>query len=366
VRRCESRWRGARNPAECCCSGFVGGVAGGCRQPAGRGVSRWLALAEPGDHPLVAHTGRLRRRSTAESCLTLTLAAGGAGGRCSGIMPLAFRGLLRCGCISSCCQPSERGVDQGFSLVHRNMRLRSASSGATSGTCSVEGGGMSRKPTLVGSRTFALKKDAEEACRTILYRYRPGERVVDPADERFLLDLLELHPERDSKIGCGIASFEVRSNPRFVKQRSFYLIRTDGSETDFSFVKCLTPPTHRQLVLAAMRQEIFPQIFEFADRAYGSASELPCAITGSMVSRDAAHVDHSAPTFIELAQEFVAEHGGWDEFGISRSDGSIGVQLENSDLAKSWREHHRANCRLRIVSVEANLSLLRRGVKRNA
>jgi hypothetical protein len=39
---------------------------------------------------------------------------------------------------------------------------------------------MPRNPMLVGSRSFALKKDAEDACREILYRYRPGNRITDP------------------------------------------------------------------------------------------------------------------------------------------------------------------------------------------
>lgn len=42
-----------------------------------------------------------------------------------------------------------------------------------------EGEIMSRVPVLVGSRIFALKKDAEEACRNILYRYRPGDRIAE-------------------------------------------------------------------------------------------------------------------------------------------------------------------------------------------
>ncbi len=98
---------------------------------------------------------------------------------------------------------------------------------------------MARKPMLIGVRTFALKRDAEDACREILYRYHPGDRISEPADEQFLLDLLDLHPQRDSKLGGGVAYFEVRTNPKFVRQKSFYLIRVDGSETDFSFVKCV-------------------------------------------------------------------------------------------------------------------------------
>jgi hypothetical protein len=223
---------------------------------------------------------------------------------------------------------------------------------------------MSRKPILVGSRAFALKKDAEDACRQILYKYQPDSRVVEAKDEQFLLDLLGLHPDCDGKLGDGIDFFEIRTNPKFVKQRTFYLIRRDGSETDFSFVKCLRPPTHRQVVMAAMRHEVVMQIADFADLAYGSNLEVPCATTGVMVSRDAAHVDHSSPTFVELAEDFAARHGGWDEFAVAHADGSIGVQLGNFEQAKAWRDYHCENARLRIVSIQANLSLLRRGVKR--
>jgi hypothetical protein len=80
---------------------------------------------------------------------------------------------------------------------------------------------MPRNPMLVGSRSFALKKDAEDACHEILYRYRQGTRIADPGDEQFLLDLLELHPRRGEKFGCGIAYFEVRANPKFPQRDHF-------------------------------------------------------------------------------------------------------------------------------------------------
>lgn len=223
---------------------------------------------------------------------------------------------------------------------------------------------MSRIPIVVGIRPFTQKSEAVEACREILYRYQLGERITRSADEQFLLDLLDLHPMRDDKIGCGIAHFEVRVNPRFVRQRTFYLVRVDGSETDFSFKKCLSPPTHRKLVLDAMRHEVVPQVFEFAERMYGAGYPVLCAITECVVERADAHVDHDSPTFLELANRFAVKHGGWEAIDIARADRSIGVQLGRGDQANAWREYHRAHARLRIVCVEANLSLLRRGAKR--
>lgn len=108
------------------------------------------------------------------------------------------------------------------------------------------------------------------------------------------------------------------------------------------------------------------QVFDFAERAYSSGDPVVCSITGRMMERRDAHVDHSCPTFLELAEEFAALQGGWDTMLVVRADGSIGVQLGIEDQAKLWRDFHRENACLRMVSIEANLSLLRRGVKRNS
>lgn len=222
---------------------------------------------------------------------------------------------------------------------------------------------MPRNPVLVGHRSFALKKDAEDACRELLYRYPPGSRVTSPDDEQFLLDLLDLHPERSDKVGCGVAYFEVRVNPTFTRQRTFYLIRVDQTETDFSFMKCLKPPTHRQLVLGAMRREVANQVYEFAEQTYDADSVVRCAVTGQVIERANAHVDHSSPTFLELAEQFIIQYGGWDGFIIAHADRSIGVQLGDEGQAKEWRDYHRQYANLRVVSIEANLSILKRAAK---
>ena len=106
------------------------------------------------------------------------------------------------------------------------------------------------------------------------------------------------------------------------------------------------------------------QILEFAEQEYKLDAAIPCAVTGHLVQRADAHVDHSSPTFLALAEDFAAQCGGWPNLTIIRADGSIGVQLADPIQAKAWRDYHRDHARLRIVSVEANLSLLRRGVKR--
>jgi hypothetical protein len=54
-----------------------------------------------------------------------------------------------------------------------------------------------------------------------------------------MLDLLSRHPYCEEKIGAGIQSIWSQPNEYWENNRCFYLTRVDGTEIDFSFVKCL-------------------------------------------------------------------------------------------------------------------------------
>ncbi|WP_338598440.1 DCL family protein [Saccharopolyspora sp. SCSIO 74807] len=222
---------------------------------------------------------------------------------------------------------------------------------------------MARKPIVIGERFFALKKDAEQECRSILYRYRPGDTVSTPEDERLLLDVLNMHPDRDRKVGHGIDHFEVRENPQIQRKRTIYLVRSDGSETDFSYLKCLTPPSQAKLAKATLRRAVVPQINEFIRETYQRCGALTCAITGEALDRSQAHVDHYNPTFDMLSKAFADSEGGWDAISTKSSDGMIGKEIADPDQAGRWDRYHRDFSSLRIVSVQSNLSLLRQSAR---
>jgi hypothetical protein len=99
---------------------------------------------------------------------------------------------------------------------------------------------MVAKPVIIGDVYFPRKGDAQQACRDLLYRYPPGSVIDDPSDEAFLHDLLELHQDAAGKRGVGIDHFEVRLTEEF-HQPGLFIIRVDGTVTDFSFLRCLTP-----------------------------------------------------------------------------------------------------------------------------
>ncbi|MDH2429680.1 DCL family protein [Sphaerisporangium sp. TRM90804] len=221
---------------------------------------------------------------------------------------------------------------------------------------------MAAKPILIGEQLFSKKSDALQACRDVLYHYPAGARVHDPTHERFLIDLLQLHPDTERKVGSGIDHFEIRANPLYPNQVSFFIVRTDGSETEFSFTKCLTPPTQRHLVLNAMRQAVGPQVIAFLHATFRDGDEVRCAVTGAILNGpDGAHVDHYDPEFLVLATDYVLAHGGWDAFELFSTDGAVGPSFADVKQAEAWVDHHRMPASLRVVSIRANLSLLRRG-----
>lgn len=221
---------------------------------------------------------------------------------------------------------------------------------------------MAAKPVMIGTRFYAKKKDAADACREVLYRYPVGSIVDDPDDEEFLHDLLDLHESAVEKRGAGITYFDVRANE--FRQPGFYIVRVDGSWTDFSFLKCLTPATHRQRVLTAFRRAVADQVLAFKNAAFSVGSTVACAVTSLRVSADEVHIDHFDPDFNDLALGYVLARGGWDAFAVERGDGVIGARLADDEQELDWANYHQAHARLQVVSKIANLSNRRIGVRR--
>ena len=100
--------------------------------------------------------------------------------------------------------------------------------------------GRARKIVL-STRTFDKAGDATNFFRAMLNRYAIGDRASEE-DARDLAALLERHQEKKEKIGPGIAHFEVGLPPSDApafSSRCFWVVRTDTSRIDFSYVHCL-------------------------------------------------------------------------------------------------------------------------------
>lgn len=209
-----------------------------------------------------------------------------------------------------------------------------------------------RKSFTIGGLQFGSQKALREYCRALLYA-----RTIEPEGQKFLLDLLQRHPEAEEKIGVGVSEFYVDGNEW--GNRCFHVKRIDGSRSDFSFESCIKPPTPAQDAVKGFREAVKDQIFAFKDRSFAATAMVPCAITGSPVHEANAHVDHRPPeTFLALVNRFVTQEGiALADVRVNDTvDLSTVTQLADAALAARWQAFHAANAVLQITSARANLS----------
>ncbi|MDQ0577880.1 DCL family protein [Streptomyces rishiriensis] len=216
----------------------------------------------------------------------------------------------------------------------------------------------------IGPTHYPTKEAVRNVCRSIVQRYGIGGDVTGPDDDAFLRHLLEYHPEYDLKRGDGIAHFRVIAHTDHGRRSvGLALVRLDGEVADFSWNACLTPLSQRTQVLAALRHAIADQVAASRTAALDSGQPLVCSVTGVPIQSAAElHIDHAPPTFLDLAEGFIADNGGVDDFRILPDTGAgvSYIELEDKALEGRWQNHHQKRAVLRPVLKRVNLSDLRR------
>lgn len=223
---------------------------------------------------------------------------------------------------------------------------------------------MASKEIIVSGEIFRTKKALQERVRKILWFYRDGD-VVDISDSIFLAHLFTRHPDAEQKIGCGIAHIVVRRNPVYTQTQGFWIVRKDGSETDISYLECLTETPHHKRFERACRAAVEPSTMKFKQQAFDNAdAPLACPLTGEVLTFVGSHVDHVAPkTFLVILADFVRIHSiDVAKVGVSGKgvDGALRDTLDNTELERRWIAYHDANAELRVISRTGNLSHAKR------
>jgi hypothetical protein len=214
---------------------------------------------------------------------------------------------------------------------------------------------------VIGEYEFDNKTSLMGFIHEILYKY-PLDRSLNIADFEFVCDLLGNHPDSDEKIGVGIAEIHIVEQSQTGKNRHFQITRLDNSSTDFSFLKCIRIPKPYVKFAAACRKVIQPQIVDFRNKSFTFSNFLICPITNEKITASTCHVDHIAPkTFDYLVKEFIKLDG--IDVGLVpyvQSDQQIGEIFQDTGIQDRFCSFHQCNAELRVVSKEANLSVLRK------
>lgn len=198
----------------------------------------------------------------------------------------------------------------------------------------------------IGPFTFPTKGAAKEYTSNLLRTLPLGE--VENKHVHFLVALLNRHPRAHQKIGAGLLGFEVREHETY-GGHCFWLIRRDGTETDFSYRECLSPSTDKTSATAAFRQEIQYQCFQFKESKYRSG--MICEITGEPLDYDEIDVDHAPPMFTDILKRFLAEQGlRLEDVACREGDGVTIDSLQDRKLASLWHDFHRKHANLYLLS----------------
>jgi hypothetical protein len=203
------------------------------------------------------------------------------------------------------------------------------------------------------------KRALTEYFSAMLKRYQVGATISE-SDERALRWLIQRHPEYEQKRGCGIAKFTVMGAA--YGSQCFAVVRTDGTSTDFSYRDCISPPSARADVLAAMRLEVFDDIQRAKAQRFEKYGDergrIKSAVSDTLITIERAHADHAPPrTFNELAILFLRARGiDPDNSGLLTppADNQFGRRLIDPELAAAWRSFHNEVAHVRLITGPEN------------
>jgi hypothetical protein len=214
----------------------------------------------------------------------------------------------------------------------------------------------------LATRTFSKQDEATNFFKAMLGRYKPGQTVTDN-DALDLIALIERHPEREQKVGKGIAKFQVMATEHGTN--CFRVVRHDDTGTDFSYRSCVTgrPPSRKQEVSQAFRQVVRIDLLRKRDEFFSSHADadgmIICAKSKERILKTDAHIDHLPPmTFEVIVTTFLAGQGiGIDDVALSAGqDEQTAPEIVDQTLAESFRAYHARVAKLDMVKSRVNLA----------
>lgn len=211
---------------------------------------------------------------------------------------------------------------------------------------------------VVGDEPFVTKASLRRRVQEIFLQ---GYGEVDSENARFLAELFDRHPSAAEKIGAGIARIRIARMQPWGKH-GFEIERVDGTRVDISYLECLSPSTPKHWFRAACRSAVAEQKFAVRDRAFAKTAELVCPITGETISRETCHVHHNDPwPFETIVKAYIADRSiDLSAIVYVDGDGITTSSFADSALAQDFANFHRERAVLRVVSMRANTSILRR------
>lgn len=231
---------------------------------------------------------------------------------------------------------------------------------------------MAKTIALPNGRIWKTQGAALAHFKEMLGRYADNEVVEDRSDHDDLVALLERYDAVEtaapSKIGVGVDLF-LRKRNGFdgFSTPSFWVRRTDGSETDFSYIWAVKgePKSNALEFYDACRAAVATDLLAAKKshfKIHGDAQgRVACELTGNLITLDEAHLDHAYPTFGQLVVAFRAarnwQHAVPDGVLTKPADGQTTTVFIDPAVSEAFSGFHHRAALLRIVCAKKNMAM---------
>jgi len=213
-----------------------------------------------------------------------------------------------------------------------------------------------REKLKIGQREFATKKDALNHYKVILNSYKFGSFLND-SDLNDVMDLLELHPNKDKKI--GVEKIRVVKLQNY-NAKVFELVRLDGSTECFSYTKRINAPKtdftkFSEACRKAIKEDLRNVKLAYFEK-FSKKGKSKCQETGEQNRFEDLVVDHRQPnTFSVIVDRFIELHNlNLATIEYIKVDGGPD-ELADSELKEKFKQYHKDKATLRIVKKKLNL-----------
>lgn len=176
-----------------------------------------------------------------------------------------------------------------------------------------------------------------------------------------LRDVVMMHDRFEEKVKGLDYSVGVRSctvNPR---NRQFYILRADGTDTDFSYYKAIGSTSKIRRIKEALREIIKDQMIDYKDLYFKLNSDskgyVICPETKLKMQRKDSHMDHYPKQFDEILKNWVDNHAiVSDDIEIyPAGDNTNGWLFKDESIPQSFYQFHESVAEYRVVLNKVNL-----------
>jgi hypothetical protein len=203
---------------------------------------------------------------------------------------------------------------------------------------------MVRNKVYLAGCTFTSLTAAKGYAKAILDKHNSGD-LVTYNETKFLQAAIALRgaEKLKKKIGAGIESIFIGYNDS--GDKAFFIRRIDGSETDFSYIKCFTNPS----------------ILTDFSNACRNAIQNTKATLKTGLGYDQYHVHHNGIDFKTIVQKFIEDkHIDITSVVFLSGDGIEGSYFMDENLASDFREFHARLASLEVLPKEDHKTRHRR------